>query len=88
MPTAVAIQCVEATAPKVPSITGRVVKGFGEMLLIGSPSLPECAATLSAARLGGQRVPDAVQHEAKSAFTRVFNALWPSDALQIRDPGF
>src|SRR3954468_17458664 len=32
MPTAVAIQCVEATAPNVPSISGRVVKGFGLML--------------------------------------------------------
>src|SRR6266581_4178857 len=35
MPTAVAIQCVEVTTPKVPSISGRVVKGFGLMLLIG-----------------------------------------------------
>ena len=29
MPTAVAIQCVEVTTPKVPSISGRVVKGLG-----------------------------------------------------------
>src|SRR5665647_3648611 len=29
MPTAVAIQCVDVTTPKVPSISGRVVKGFG-----------------------------------------------------------
>jgi hypothetical protein len=29
MPTAVAIQCVVVTTPKVPSISGRVVKGFG-----------------------------------------------------------
>ena len=29
MPTAVAIQCVEVTTPKVPSISGRVVNGFG-----------------------------------------------------------
>ena len=35
MPTAVAIQCVEVTTPKVPSISGRVVKGLGLMLLIG-----------------------------------------------------
>src|SRR5947208_16968072 len=35
MPTAVAIQWVEATTPKVPSISGRVVKGLGLMLLIG-----------------------------------------------------
>src|SRR5947208_13205828 len=33
MPTAVAIQCVEVTTPNVPSISGRVVKGFGLMLL-------------------------------------------------------
>src|SRR5262245_32652547 len=32
MPTAVAIQWVEVTTPKVPSITGRVVKGLGLML--------------------------------------------------------
>ena len=35
MPTAVAIQCVEVTTPKVPSISGRVVKGSGLMLLMG-----------------------------------------------------
>jgi hypothetical protein len=29
MPTAVAIQCVVVTTPNVPSISGRVVKGFG-----------------------------------------------------------
>ncbi len=29
MPTAVAIQCVDATTPKVPSISGRVVKRLG-----------------------------------------------------------
>ena len=29
MPMAVAIQCVEVTTPKVPSISGRVVKGLG-----------------------------------------------------------
>jgi hypothetical protein len=34
MPTAVAIQWVEATAPNVPSISGRVVKGFGLMFFI------------------------------------------------------
>ena len=32
MPTAVAIQCVEVTTPKVPSISGRVVKGLGLIL--------------------------------------------------------
>ena len=35
MPTAVAIQWVEVTTPKVPSISGRVVKGSGLMLLMG-----------------------------------------------------
>ena len=34
MPTAVAIQWVEVTTPKVPSISGRVVKGFGLMKLM------------------------------------------------------
>ena len=32
MPTAVAIQCVEVTTPKVPSISGRVVNGLGFIL--------------------------------------------------------
>src|SRR5215813_11341938 len=35
MPTAVAIQWVDATTPNVPSISGRVVKGLGLMLLMG-----------------------------------------------------
>src|SRR3979409_919166 len=34
MPTAVAIQCVDATTPNVPSISGRVVNGFGLMFFI------------------------------------------------------
>ena len=34
MPTAVAIQWVDATTPKVPSISGLVVKGSGLMLLM------------------------------------------------------
>ena len=34
MPTAVAIQWVEVTTPNVPSISGRVVKGFGLMFFI------------------------------------------------------
>src|SRR5215831_10958882 len=33
IPTAVAIQCVEVTTPKVPSISGLVVNGSGLMLL-------------------------------------------------------
>ena len=36
IPTAVAIQCVEVTTPKVPSISGRVVNGSGLILLIGA----------------------------------------------------
>ena len=35
IPTAVAIQWVEVTTPKVPSISGRVVKGSGLILLMG-----------------------------------------------------
>src|SRR3954469_15132246 len=35
IPTAVAIQCVEVTTPKVPSISGRVVNGSGLILLMG-----------------------------------------------------
>src|SRR5260370_40977729 len=35
IPTAVAIQWVEVTTPKVPSISGRVVNGSGLILLIG-----------------------------------------------------
>src|ERR1700760_3853971 len=35
IPTAVAIQWVEVTTPKVPSISGLVVKGSGLILLIG-----------------------------------------------------
>src|SRR6202453_2710416 len=35
IPTAVAIQWVEVTTPKVPSISGLVVKGSGLMLLMG-----------------------------------------------------
>src|ERR1700756_4284680 len=39
MPTAVAIQWVEVTTPNVPSISGRVVKGLGLMLLMNSALL-------------------------------------------------
>src|SRR4051812_7419905 len=35
IPTAVAIQWVEVTTPKVPSISGRVVNGLGLILVIG-----------------------------------------------------
>src|SRR5579862_5449735 len=43
MPTAVAIQWVEVTTPTVPSISGRVVKGFGLMLLVRGPAGAEGA---------------------------------------------
>jgi hypothetical protein len=36
IPTAVAIQWVDVTTPKVPSISGRVVNGSGLTLLIGT----------------------------------------------------
>src|SRR4030081_1899685 len=39
LPTAGAIQWVEATTPKVPSISGRVVKGLGLTLLMRDPGL-------------------------------------------------
>src|ERR1043165_8034639 len=35
IPTAVASQCVEVTTPKVPSISGRVVNGFGLTKFMG-----------------------------------------------------
>src|SRR6516162_7922858 len=44
MPTAVAIQCVEATTPKVPSISGRVVNGLGLMTLMLLHCHPDVAA--------------------------------------------
>src|SRR5215470_796602 len=46
MPTAVAIQWVEATTPKVPSITGRVVKGLGLML----PAIVSCGGPVGVLR--------------------------------------
>src|SRR5450432_4297562 len=43
IPTAVAIQWVDVTTPKVPSISGRVVNGSGLMLLMGIQGL-RCGA--------------------------------------------
>src|SRR3954467_11470643 len=43
IPTAVAIQCVEVTTPKVPSISGRVVNGSGLILLMGIHCCAEVA---------------------------------------------
>src|ERR1700682_3509957 len=48
IPTAVAIQWVEVTTPKVPSISGLVVNGSGLMLLIG---IHCCGGALRAAHL-------------------------------------
>src|SRR3954466_6016099 len=54
IPIAVAIQCVEVTTPKVPSISGRVVNGLGLML-------PAMILVLSgrpySTRIGGKKVP-------------------------------
>src|ERR1700742_4412186 len=44
IPTAVAIQCVDVTTPKVPSISGRVVNGLGLTLLIGFHGCADDAA--------------------------------------------
>src|SRR3954468_13798914 len=44
IPTAVAIQCVDVTTPKVPSISGRVVNGSGLILLI----LTHCTGAVEA----------------------------------------
>src|SRR6202163_2899256 len=58
IPTAVAIQWVEVTTPKVPSISGLVVNGSGLMLLIGTHYCAGAAwrAHLTTAEAGCQRV--------------------------------
>src|SRR6185436_16279828 len=56
IPTAVPIQCVDATTPKVPSISGRVVKGPALMLAMGC-SGKLTAAVSEAATLGGPDCP-------------------------------
>ena len=55
MPTAVAIQWVEATTPKVPTISGRVVKGLGLISFTGDllADLRAEAETLSPTGRGG-----------------------------------
>jgi hypothetical protein len=54
MPTAVAIQCVEATTPKVPTISGRVVKGLGLIRFKRAVSSRDGrGGTLSPSRRGG-----------------------------------
>jgi len=59
MPTAVAIQWVDATTPKVPSISGRVVKGLGLML----PAMSACpvVATLVTPSRAARNPPVAAQ---------------------------
>src|SRR5262245_35646014 len=53
MPTAVPIQCVLATTPKVPSICGRVVKGPALMLGLDITKAPiALASPTSAVRVG------------------------------------
>src|SRR6202795_4091158 len=46
IPTAVAIQWVEVTTPKVPSISGLVVNGSGLTLLMGIHQIGGCAGAL------------------------------------------
>jgi hypothetical protein len=51
----VAIQWVEVTTPKVPSISGRVVNGLGLMLFIGLPPAAATADLTSFRRLSQSR---------------------------------
>ena len=63
IPTAVAIQWVEVTTPKVPSISGRVVNGSGLILLIGiHASFDDAvgAAHLTTAKAACQPAADAL----------------------------
>src|SRR5690242_12550438 len=57
IPTAVAIQWVEATTPKVPSISGLVVNGLGLILLIGIHSFGAGALDHSQGGLPTSRAP-------------------------------
>src|SRR5215470_17013931 len=69
MPTAVAIQWVEVTTPKVPSISGRVVNGFGLTLLMRFTAFGRTFAVKGAAvhhNRGGKPMPLVV--EAAKAF--------------------
>src|SRR5471032_2505933 len=61
IPTAEAIQWVEVTTPKVPSISGRVVNGSGLMLLMGFQGWADIAgrAHLTTAKAACQPAPDA-----------------------------
>src|SRR5215468_1078568 len=57
MPTAVPIQCVEATTPKVPSICGLVVNGPALMLAMGAPWTLGVLA-MGASGVGRGQTPD------------------------------
>src|SRR5271154_3868629 len=54
IPPAVAIQWVEVTTPKVPSISGLVVNGSGLMLLMGNPAFRK-VPHLTTAKAGCQQ---------------------------------
>src|ERR1041384_6823198 len=55
IPTAVAIQWVEVTTPKVPSISGRVVKRFGLTKFMGVPGVGQRPPELITVPHAGQR---------------------------------
>src|SRR6187397_684421 len=57
MPTAVPIQCVEATTPNVPSISGRVVNWPGLMLDMGVLAPGVRFYSVTAITVGGQACP-------------------------------
>src|ERR1700704_3971646 len=59
IPTAVAIQWVDVTTPKVPSISGRVVNGSGLILLIGIHGCAVWRAHLITAGAACQPAPGA-----------------------------
>src|SRR5215471_223652 len=73
MPTAVAIQWVEVTTPNVPSISGRVVKGLGLMLLIRVQSgfVPPRAAS----------VYHDLDHQRRHARYDACNAAWRGNSI-------
>src|SRR6202011_5154520 len=56
-PTAVAIQWVDVTTPKVPSISGLVVNGSGLMLLMGIHQILLRPAHLTTAKAACQPAP-------------------------------
>src|SRR6266576_2206404 len=81
MPTAVAIQWVEATTPKVPTISGRVVKGLG---LMSFKALPPGRAN-SRARVGARTEP--VDSKGGSALAEIAETLQPARASKFVQVG-